>query len=172
MKINLVRTKAETAAAAKLMVGLVELNKERYYDRLEMLETVYRGSWFLASTPTVPDIYRPPHGEVLLADIDGIAVGTIAFCRMDDQFCELKSMFVPPERRGQGIATALCREALKLAQTYGYTGVRLMTGEKQPEAHGLYQKLGFSPVTPWDPDPQAEIRYFEKAIVENSPGDG
>ena len=165
VEIRLVRTEAETATAAQFMVGLVESNKERYSDQLEMLETYYRGSWFFETTPKLPDTYRPPHGDVLLAYIDAIAVGTIAICRMDDQFCEIRSMFVPSEHRGQGIATALCLDALKLAQTYGYTGARLTTGEKQPEAHGLYQKLGFSLVTPWDPNPRAEIWYFEKVIA-------
>ena len=165
MEIRLVRTEAETATAAQFMVGLVESNKERYSDQLEMLETYYRGSWFFETTPKLPDTYRPPHGDVLLAYIDAIAVGTIAIGRMDDQFCEIRSMFVPPEQRGRGIATALCLEALKLAQSYGYTGARLTTGEKQPEAHGLYQKLGFVPVTPWDQAPMAGLWYFEQAFA-------
>lgn len=165
MDIHLVRTEAETAAAAQLMIGLVESNKERYSDRLEMLKAYYCGAWFFETRPQVPAAYRPPHGDVLIAYINDNPAGTIALCRMDDDFGEFRSMFVPPEHRGQGIATALVQAALKTAQSYGYSGVRLMTGEKQPEAHGLYQKLGFSLVTPWDHTPAAGMWYFEKAIA-------
>ncbi|MCB0166544.1 MAG: GNAT family N-acetyltransferase [Anaerolineae bacterium] len=165
VEIRPVRTGAETVVAAQLMIGLVESNLERYSDRVEMLKAYYSGSWFFEATPKLPDTYRPPQGEVLLAYIDDSAVGVIAFGRMADQFCELRSMFVPPEQRGRGIATALCLEALKLAQSYGYTGARLTTGEKQPEAHGLYQKLGFVPVTPWDQAPMAGLWYFEQAFA-------
>ena len=165
MEIRLARNEAETAAAAKLTRGLVESNKERYPEHLQMLETYYRDAWFFNSTPKLPEAYQPPHGDVLVAYVDEIPVGTVALCRMDDTFCELRSMFVPPERRGEGIATVLCREAFDVARNYGYKAMRLTTGEKQPEAHGLYQKLGFSLVTPWDPDPRTEIWYFEKAIA-------
>ena len=95
MEIRPVRTSTETTDAAELMIGLVESNKERYSDQLEMLEEYYRGSWFFAHSPKLPDAYTPPTGAVLVAYIDKIPVGTVAIYRMDDEFCELKSMFVP-----------------------------------------------------------------------------
>ena len=165
MEIHRVRTSAETADAAKLMIGLVESNKERYSDQLEMLEEYYRGSWFFEHSPKLPDVYTPPNGAVLVAYIDQIPVGTVAIYRMNDEFCELRLMFVPPKYRGKGIATALCSAVLEIAQSYGYKGVRLTTGEKQPEAQGLYRKLGFSIVTPWDRDPPAFLSYFQKATA-------
>ena len=167
MKIYSARTEAETAAAAKLMIGLVESNKERYPQQLEMLETYYRDAWFFDPAPKLPEAYQPPRGDVLVAYIDTIPVGTVALGRMDDTYCELRSMFVPPARRGEGIATALCREALDVARGYGYKAVRLTTGEKQPEAQRLYQKLGFSAVAPWDSDPSSILCYFEKALDSN-----
>ena len=144
------------------MVGLVESNKRRYCDELEMLEAYYRGSWFFEPNPSVPKEYTPPDGDVLVAyDDAGVAEGTVAICRMDASHCELKSMFVPEPRRGKGIAAALCLEAFGIARNLGYKTMRLTTGEKQPEAQALYRKLGFAVVAPWDDDPPAGFDYFE-----------
>ena len=164
MEIRPVRTQAEIADSAKLMSGLVQSNKERYSNEREMLDEYYRGSWFFEKSPVVPALYKSPDGDVLIAYLNGTPAGTVAICRMDDEHCELKSMFVPPEHRGKGIAVALCDEVLSVAGTLGYRCVRLTTGEKQPEAQTLYRKLGFKVVTPWDADPPAGFSYFEITV--------
>ena len=150
--------------AALLMRGLVESNKERYPDQIELLDDYYTGSWFLDESPRVPIEYSPPLGDVVVAYSESKPVGTVAIYRMDDTHCELKSMFVPTEQRGKGVAKALCLEALSLAKKMGFKVVRLTTGERQPEARALYIKIGFQIVTPWEENPPEGFDYFENEL--------
>lgn len=103
MLIRPVRSEDETKHAAGLMRGLVEANKLLYSDDLEIIEEYYRGAWFFAENPEVPAEYCPPRGDVLVAYLDGNPVGTVATYRMNETCCELKSMFVTPTHRKQGV---------------------------------------------------------------------
>lgn len=51
----------------------------------------------------------------------------------------LASVFVHPEHRGRGIATALCRTALEGAQQLGIRRLYLFT----PDQQSLYRRLGW-----------------------------
>lgn len=164
MRLVHARSNEEMADAALLMRGLVESNKERYPDQIELLDDYYRGSWFLDSSPKIPPEYLPPSGDVIVAYNEQEPLGAVAIYRMDDLHCELKSMFVPVVHRGKGVAKALCNEVLKSAKKLGFKFVRLTTGEKQPEARGLYKKLGFKIVTPWEDDPPDGFDYFEAEV--------
>ena len=73
-------------------------------------------------------------------------------------------MFVPVEYRGMGVAKALCLEALAAAKELRFRTARLTTGEKQPEARGLYKKLGFQVVSPWEDNPPGSFDYFENEL--------
>ena len=164
MKLVHARSKEEMADAARLMRGLVDSNKERYPDQIELLDDYYRGSWFLEPAPEIPPEYLPPSGDVIVAYDEREPLGTVAIYRMDELHCELKSMFVPIAHRGKGVAKELCGEVLKSAKALGFKFVRLTTGEKQPEARGLYTKLGFKIVTPWDENPPDGFDYFESEV--------
>ena len=164
MRLVHARSLQEMGDAAILMRGLVESNKSRYPDQIGLLDEYYRGSWFLEPSPRIPAEYLPPMGDVIVAYDEQEPVGTVAVCRMDAVHCELKSMFVPDAHRGRGVATRLCDEALKSAERLGFEIVRLTTGEKQPEARKLYEKLGFQMTKPWEDNPPSGFDYFEMAI--------
>ena len=159
-----VRTISEISDAAKLMRGLVDANKDLYNDDLETIKKYYHGSWFFSDHPEIPKEYCPPQGDVLLAYLGDVPAGTVAFYRMDDDHCELKSMFVPSEHRRNGVAAVLCDAVIGLARSQGYRAVRLTTGERQSGARLLYSQLGFSIVTPWDISPPEGYDYFELAL--------
>jgi GNAT superfamily N-acetyltransferase len=164
MDVRPARSISEISDAAKLMLGLVDANKNLYNDDLETIDEYYRGSWFFSSRPEIPKEYCPPHGDVLLAYLNDAPAGTVAIYRMDDQYCELKSMFVPSEHRRKGVAAVLCGAVIDLARSQGYRAVRLTTGERQIGARQLYGQLGFSLVTPWDFNPPEGYDYFELAL--------
>jgi len=164
MNLIHVRATEEMEDAALLMKGLVESNKDRYPDQIELLDDYYKGSWFLDDSPRVPVEYSPPLGDVVVAYDEFNPVGTVAIYRMDNTYCELKSMFVPVEHRGKGVAKALCLDVLSSAKEMGFKVVRLTTGEKQPEARSLYVKVGFNIVTPWEANPPDGFDYFENKI--------
>ncbi len=64
---------------------------------------------------------------------------------------ELKRMFVQPAFRGQGISRRLLEKLEQWAAEEGFTIVRLETGNKQPEAIGLYQTGGYHIIPPYGP---------------------
>ncbi len=56
---------------------------------------------------------------------------------------EIKRMFVPADRRGQGIASRVLKELETWASELNCEKCILETGEKQPEAIRLYKKNGY-----------------------------
>ena len=165
MKILKARSRAEVDDAASLMRGLYEANKALYHDDLETIETYYQGSWFFDASPTIPDYYRPPQGDVLVGYLDDRPAGTVAIYKMDADCCELKSMLVATEFRGAGVAPALCEKVIELAKDQGYRTVRLTTGVRQEPARRLYKGLGFKSVKSWDADPPEGYDYFELGLA-------
>jgi putative acetyltransferase len=57
---------------------------------------------------------------------------------------EVKRMYVQPEYRGEGIATAVLSALELWARELGFDICILETGKKQPEAISLYQRSGYS----------------------------
>jgi len=73
-----------------------------------------------------------------------------------DEYAELKRMYVPPARRGQGVGRALLGFLETQAQASGRRVARLETGIHQPEALRLYESAGYryrEPFGAYRPDP-------------------
>ena len=56
---------------------------------------------------------------------------------------EIKRMYVPENKRGNGIASAILKELEQWALALSYKKCLLETGKKQPEAIELYKKNGY-----------------------------
>jgi putative acetyltransferase len=79
----------------------------------------------------------------IVAYSDAMAVGCGAFRQYDEQSVEIKRMFVSPEFRAKGVATAVLKALEDWATEEGFASSILETGLKQPEAIGLYRKNGY-----------------------------
>ena len=77
------------------------------------------------------------------AFVIGRAVACGAFRPLGDGVAEIKRMFVAPDFRGRGYSRAILSELERLARQYGYSVVRLETGNRQPEAIQLYEGSGY-----------------------------
>ena len=75
---------------------------------------------------------------------NNVAVGCGAFRTIDAETVEIKRMFVSPECRGKGIASAILLELELWASELNYSQTILETGVNQPEAIALYKKLGYA----------------------------
>lgn len=62
---------------------------------------------------------------------------------------EIKSMFVDPEARGKGVAHLLMQALERSARDQGLPVIKLETGDKLTEAHGLYRAHGFADCAPF-----------------------
>jgi putative acetyltransferase len=80
---------------------------------------------------------------VLARDGAGVAVGCGALRRLDGSSAEIKRMYVPPAHRGRGISRLVLGFLEECALAQGWTTLRLETGDRQPEAVGLYAGAGY-----------------------------
>lgn len=73
-----------------------------------------------------------------------IPVGCGAIKEYETDVMEIKRMFVPLEKRGNGIASVVLQELEKWATELNYKKCILETGHKQPEAITLYKKNNYT----------------------------
>jgi len=70
-------------------------------------------------------------------------VGCGCFKKFDQDSVEIKRMYVDPELRGRGIASAVLNELEKWAKENGFKHTVLETGLKLDDANALYRKQGY-----------------------------
>jgi GNAT superfamily N-acetyltransferase len=97
---------------------------------------------------TVPTPFSPldafaPRTAFLVACLGTEPVGCGALRRLDDTTAEIKRMYVAPSGRRRGIARRILHELERAAEEFGYQAIRLETGNRQPEAIGLYETSGY-----------------------------
>jgi GNAT superfamily N-acetyltransferase len=105
-----------------------------------------------STTPTVmawlksvpPAEFAPPDGGFLIGEVDGVPVTGGAFQRFDTQTAELKRIWTDQTHRRRGHARTLLVELENVIAERGYRRVYLTTGNRQPEAEGLYQATGYT----------------------------
>ena len=105
--------------------------------------------------PFLDDVAALMAGErtqVILAEADGVPVGTITFCPDGESYHEgvpsewagLRTLAVLPEARGLGAGRALMNESLSRARALGRTRMLLHTLPAMTSAIALHESLGFT----------------------------
>ena len=115
----------------------------------ELLER-YQGFDGSGGEPS-PSDFEPPEGAFLVVweGEEPIACGGVS--RYDETTAELRRMYVRPQARGLGLSRALLGALESEARGLGYAFVRLETGDRQPEAIGLYVSSGYLPIPRFGP---------------------
>lgn len=93
--------------------------------------------------------YEPPLGVFLVARDDGDLAGGVGVRAIADDrgpVGEVKRLWVRPDLRRRGVATALMSAVESAARDRGFTRLYLETGVRQPEAIALYERLAWTPV--------------------------
>jgi GNAT superfamily N-acetyltransferase len=81
--------------------------------------------------------------HVVVAYIDGKAIGCGAIRKYDSDLVEIKRMFVLLDARGQGVGTKILAELEVWAKDLGFKNIILETGDMLPEAVKLYKKNNY-----------------------------
>ena len=84
-----------------------------------------------------------PGGEIVLAEIDGVIVGTGALIKRSDEIFELAKMAVSAVYQGKGIGAKIVDVLVASARARGLAKLHLVSSTKLPQAVPLYRKLGF-----------------------------
>ncbi|MDQ0791390.1 GNAT family N-acetyltransferase [Streptomyces sp. B3I8] len=80
---------------------------------------------------------------LIARDAAGEATGCGALRLLPDGTGEVKRMYVSPDARGTGVATALLRALEDHARQRGADTVQLSTGVEQPDAIRFYDREGY-----------------------------
>jgi len=90
-----------------------------------------------------PNNVLDPLNTAVIAYYNNKAVGCGCFKRFDEKSVEIKRMYVDPELRSRGIASAVLNELEKWAKESGFEYAVLETGLKLDDANALYRKQGY-----------------------------
>jgi ribosomal protein S18 acetylase RimI-like enzyme len=109
-------------------------------------------------TETVDDVASAIRsgGAVLAWDGDE-AVGSARFALTQDYFY-VGRVSVLPEYRGMGVASGMMRYLENLAQSHGYSEMRLCSRLSLPRNIALYERLGFQIVHSEQISPDADVQ--------------
>jgi len=131
----------------------------------EEMRGLYEGEADIGPTRDAWMFEREHGGTFLAARIDGRPVGCGGIARFDDTRGELKRMYVEPGSRGHGLGRRILDALEQEARELGYVAVVLETGDKQPEALGLYVSSGYERIPCYEPYASRELSLcFEKQL--------
>jgi ribosomal protein S18 acetylase RimI-like enzyme len=117
---------------------------------------------FETELATLPGLYVPPAGALLLAERAGEVIACVGLRPLDPpSVAELKRLYVRPAGRGQGAGRVLTEAILVLARQAGYERVRLDTLPSMREAQALYARLGFREIPPYRHNPVLGTVFME-----------
>jgi len=116
---------------------------------------------FAAEIATLPGLYAPPRGRLLLATGTAGSAGCVALRPLGETACEMKRLFVRPAYQGHGLGRTLAERVICEAQSIGYSAMRLDTLPLMHSAIRLYESLGFVRRSAYYDTPLKETVFME-----------
>jgi putative acetyltransferase len=127
----------------------------------------YRAGSHDAELSSLPGVFAPPRGKLLLATVAGQPVGCVGLRPFPQEgACEMKHLYVRPTFRGGKVGKVLVERVVQEARAIGYSRLRLDTHPPTMQAAlAMYRKLGFQEVAP-DPAGRVEgLLYMELLLT-------
>ncbi len=139
----------------------IEIVREMIRDYMAWLEssgiavrTAPTFSGFEEELDSLPGLYAPPRGRMMLATVDGEPAGCVCMKPVDVGTCELKRLYVRPGLRGLKIGWKLLTALMDEARTCGYRRMVLDSHISMEKAHQLYEAAGFKRIPTPDDFPE------------------
>lgn len=158
--------------AVELRAAMDDELGPRYADKLEGLapeqaESIGRALAIDPSTITATiiatDAGGTPIAHAALRDLGAVLHG-----HRDGELTgalEVKRVYVAPSVRGSGVSRLLMAELERIAQTRGSSRLILQTGDRQPDAVALYEKIGYTRIEIYPPYLDLEFsNCYEKRL--------
>jgi ribosomal protein S18 acetylase RimI-like enzyme len=113
----------------------------------------------------LPGEYAPPHGQLILCEVDDKPAGCIALKRLEERISEMKRLYVRPAFRGRGLGLLLVTRLIAEAREAGDFTMRLDTvNGTMDHAIALYRSVGFRDIPPYYQNPIPEAVYLELSL--------
>lgn len=87
---------------------------------------------------------------VIAVEPDGTAIGHAAVRDLGGEW-EVKRVIVDAGYRGRGVGRHLMMRLEEIARAAGAPRIILQTGDRQPEAVTLYERIGYTPIPIYEP---------------------
>ena len=128
----------------------------------------YRARSHDAERSSLPGVYAPPKGKLLLAIVAGQPVGCVGLRPFPlEGACEMKHLYVRPTFRGGKVGRILVERVVQCAGSLGYSRLRLDTHPPTMQAAlAMYRKLGFQEVAPDPADRVEGLLYMELLLTQ------
>jgi putative acetyltransferase len=110
------------------------------------------------------DRHAGPNLVFVMARENGTAIGT-GVLSFQENYAELKSMYVVPEARGRHIGAAIVECLERTAVDAGFAELRLETGTRSPVAIKLYESSGFRRCAHFGNYPDAPLSVFMRKRI-------
>jgi ribosomal protein S18 acetylase RimI-like enzyme len=129
------------------------------------IDLEYQG--FAAELTALPAPYVPPRGALLIAYVDSEVAGCAALRPLHDGAAEMKRLYVRPSYRSLGLGSQLVGAIVDAARKAGFHSLRLDTLASMTSAQGLYRKLGFVEIPPYNDKYLPGTRFFSLALGDS-----
>jgi putative acetyltransferase len=94
-----------------------------------------------------------------------VGIGAIKYLSCDCPYGEIKRVYINKTGRGRGTSLQIMAALERNARERGVSILRLETGIHQPEAIGLYEKLGFRKRNRFGEYPDDPVSVFMEKIL-------
>ena len=154
-------------------MDLVQAQSQEHLARVRELFEEYAG-WldidlcfqdFERELASLPGVFAPPEGRLLLAILGGTAAACVALRKWSLDICEMKRLYVRPAFRGQGVGEGLAMMIVGEARMIGYKRMRLDTIPSMTTAIALYESLGFREIEPYRHNPIEGAKFMELILT-------
>jgi putative acetyltransferase len=127
----------------------VEIVRTLFHEYAATLEIDLEYQGFAAECASLPDVYAPPGGALLLVWVDASPAGCVGVRPLREGICEMKRLYVRPAYRGRRLGALLAGAAVRAARELGYRELWLDTLPTMLGAHKLYESQGFREIAPY-----------------------
>ncbi len=172
---------SRTVSAPSKHLTIREATAADYAEIARITWAAYLGAGYFDSTEhpymrQIADVgYRAARGTVLVAERDGLIVGSVTLMAHGDGFeqvaregeFEFRLLVVDPAVQRSGAGSALVAEVEARAKRAGATAVVLTTGDRWEAPNALYPRLGYvrAPELDWPiPDTDIMLPVYRKTL--------
>ena len=109
--------------------------------------------------------YGYSNGKMYIALVDEKLAGCVALTKNDDDYCEIKRLYIREEFRGNHLGNMLSEKIIEDAGAIGYKYMRLDTVPFMSSAIKIYEKVGFKFIEKYNVNPASNAIFMQLLIA-------